>query len=285
MAQPCDQISQVEVCKSWDVVPSISPSSSSTSALLNFRTCPSAGSDTSGVVDNSSSSSSSCFSNMGYFMSSSCGSSVRTDPSPAYFTYQDDFHNLHNSNNLHLSLCPSFTTSPTYESLKREPQSPDSGFGIGKEDEEDKEDKKVVDVEGDAVSDESTPLLILPVNLSSWMCPPSSPSPTPNTPSLTQVSSDNQQVDTPVATTSGSYAAWPLAGSMSRSSSMPVESCKTGYLTLKELQTTFSNKSIWLVIHLEESRFTSEATWLTVYSNLIVDASISDRIYGECSSD
>lgn len=183
---------------------------------------------------------------MGYFMSSSSSSSARTDPSPAYFTYQDDFHNLHNSHNLHLSLCPSFTTSPTYESLKKEPQSPDSGFGIGKEDEEDKEDKKVVDVKGDDISDDhqTSPVLVLPLHLPSWMCPPSSPPPAPNAPSLTQVSSDNQQVDTPVAAVSSSYAAWPLARSMSRSSSMPVESCKTGYLTLKELQTTFSNKSI-----------------------------------------
>lgn len=243
IAQPRDCISPVEVCESWDVVPSTSPSSSSTSALLHFRSYPSAGSDTSWVVDNScSSSSSSCFSNMGYFMSSSSGSSARTDPNPAYFTYQDDFHNLHN---LHLSLCPSLNTSPPYESLKREPQSPDSGFGIGKEDEEQKI-KRVMDVEGGEVSDEhqSPPFLILPLHLPSQMCPPSFASPPPNAPSLTQIFSDSQQVDVPVAASSGSYTAWPMAGAMCRSSSMPVESCKTGYLTLKELQTTFSNKSI-----------------------------------------
>ncbi|KAI3360085.1 hypothetical protein L3Q82_014405 [Scortum barcoo] len=243
-AQPCDPISQVEVYKIWDAAPSTSISSSSTTALLNFRSCPSAGSDTSGVIDNSSSSTSSCFSNMGYFMSRSSSSSALTNPSPAYFTYQDDLHNLNNGHNV--QLCPSFTTSPTYESLKREPQSPDSGFGIGKEDEEDREEKKLADAERDVVSDDhqSSPVLVLPLHLPSWMCPPPSPPPTPNAPSLHQVSSDNQQMDTPVAAESGSYAAWPLAGSMSRSSSMPVESCKTGYLTLKELQTTFSNKSI-----------------------------------------
>ncbi|XP_044188523.1 interleukin-2 receptor subunit beta [Thunnus albacares] len=239
-AQPCDHISPVEVCESWDVVRSTSPSSSSTTALLYFRSYPSAGSDTSGVVDNSSSSISSGFSNMGYFMSSSSSSSARTHPSPAYFTYKEDFCNLQNSHNLHLSLCPSLTTC---ESLKMEPQSPDSGFGI-EEDEEDKEDKR--DVVGEEVSDDhqSTPILILPLHLPSRMCPSSIPPPPLHPPSLTQISSDSQQVDATVADASGSYAAWPVAGSMYRSSSMPVEPCKTGYLTLKELQTTFSNKSI-----------------------------------------
>ncbi|XP_074511472.1 interleukin-2 receptor subunit beta [Sebastes fasciatus] len=238
-AQPHDRISPVEVCESWDVVPSTSPSSSLTSALLHFKSYP--GSDTSGVIDISSSSS--CFSNMGYLMSSSSGSSARTDPNPAYFTYQDDFHNLHNGHNLHLSLCPSLDTCHTYESLKREPQSPDSGFGIGKEDEEGKGDKRVMDVEGEECSDDhrSPPLLILALHLPSQMF---SAPPPPNAPSLTPISSDSEQVDAPGAAASGSLAAWPMTGAMSRSSSMPVETCKTGYLTLKELQTTFSNKSI-----------------------------------------
>lgn len=244
-AQPCDLISPVELCDSSDVARSISPSSSSTSALLHLKSYSLAGWDTSGVADNSSSSSS-CFSNMGYFMSSTSGSTVRTDPNPAYFTYQDEFHNLQNSHKPHLSLCPSTTITPTYESLRREPQSPDSGFGIGEEDEEGKEDKIVEVVEGAKLSYDhlTTPLLILPLHLPSQMCPPSSPPPPPIAPSLPQVCSDSQQVDTPVEATGGSYAAWPLTSAMCRSSSMPVETCKTGYLTLKELQTTFSNKSI-----------------------------------------
>lgn len=180
---------------------------------------------------------------MGYFLSSSSGSSAQTDANPAYFTYHDDFHNLHN--NLHLTLCPSFTNFPIYESLKKEPQSPDSGFGIGKEDEEEKEDKMVVNVKEEEVNQQTSPLVILPLCLPPWTCPPSSPPlPPPNTPGLTQVSTDSQQADTPVAAASINYAAWPMAGAMCRSSSMPVETCKTGYLTLKELQTTFSNKSI-----------------------------------------
>nr|XP_046272333.1 interleukin-2 receptor subunit beta isoform X2 [Scatophagus argus] len=242
-AEPRDHISRVELCEGSDGHPSTS--FSSTGNLLHFNSCPSAGSDTSGV-DNSSFSSSSFFSNMGYFLSSSSTSSARTDPYPAYFTYQEDFHNLHKGHNLHLSLCPSITPTPNYESLKREPQSPDSGFGIGKEDEEDKEDRLVVDEETEEVLDDhqTSPLLTLPLHLPSQMCPPSSPLPSANAPSLTQVSSDSQQVDTPVAAAGGSYAGWPVVGAMCRSSSMPVEPCKTGYLTLKELQTTFSNKSI-----------------------------------------
>ncbi|KAM6913997.1 interleukin-2 receptor subunit beta [Lycodopsis pacificus] len=239
-AQPCDSISPVEICEKWDEVPSTSPSSSSTSALLHFRSDPSAGSDTSGVVDNSSSSSSSWFSNMGYFMSSSSSSSARTDPNPAYFTYQDDFHN---SLNLRLCLHPSLDT---YESLKREPQSPDSGFGIGREDEEGNEDERFANVEEEEVSDDdpSPPLLILPLQLPFQMCPTSSAPRPPTAPTLTLVSSDSQQVEVPDAAACGNYAAWPMAGAMCRSSSMPVEPCKTGYLTLKELQTTFSNTSI-----------------------------------------
>ncbi|XP_026215903.1 interleukin-2 receptor subunit beta isoform X2 [Anabas testudineus] len=244
-AQTRDHISPVEVCESWDVVPSSSPSSSSNSALLHFQSYPSASSDTSGIVDNFSSSSSSCFYNMGYFVSDSSSSSGRADPSPAYFTYKDEFHNLINDHNLHVSLCPSFTTLPVYEILKREPQSPDSGFGIGKEDEEDRKEEMEMSVEGEEVSDDpQSPLhIILPLHLPSRMCPASSTPPPPRLPSPTQKSSDSQQTNVPVVV-SGSYAAWPVGSAMCRSSSMPVEPCKTGYLTLKELQTTFSNKSI-----------------------------------------
>lgn len=172
---------------------------------------------------------------MGYFLSSSSSSSARTDLIPAYFTYQDDFHNNHN---LPPSLCPSITTTPIYESLKREPQSPDSGFGIGKEDEEEKQERKVVEGEEVSDDDQTSPPLILPLHLPPQLCLPASPPPPPNALSSP---TDSRLVDTPAAAAGGSYAAWPA---MCRSSSMPVEPCKTGYLTLKELQTTFSNKSI-----------------------------------------
>ncbi|XP_062263735.1 interleukin-2 receptor subunit beta isoform X2 [Platichthys flesus] len=251
MAQPGDHISPVEVCDGRDSVPPASPSSSSTIALLHIRGFPSVGSDTSKSVDDSSSSS--CFSNMGYFMSSTSSSVARSDPNPIYFTYQDDFHNLHNESRLHLALCPSLTSSSAYEHLKREPQSPDSGFGIGQEDEEDKSDGTSTAAEGDEVSDDppSSPPLILPLHPPSWLCLPSSALSPLHLPGLNQICSDSQVEDEEEKEEEedeeeeySNFAAWPVAGPVCRSSSMSAEPCKRGYLTIKELQTTFSNKSI-----------------------------------------
>ncbi|XP_012777144.1 interleukin-2 receptor subunit beta isoform X1 [Maylandia zebra] len=227
-AQPIDQISPVEVCEDFDVVPSTSPSSSSSSALLHFQN-----SDTSGIVNNSASSS--IFSNRSYFTSSSSGGFACIDPTPAYFTYHDDFHP---------SFCPSLCGFPTYESLKREPQSPDSGFGI--ELEADNEEERYMEGgEQFLLDDHNIPFLILPVRFPPHTCPAFSP-PTP--PSLLvepQMSSDSHQEDTPMtAASDDSSSAWLVPGAMCRSSSMPMEPGKTGYLTLKELQATFSNKSI-----------------------------------------
>lgn len=181
---------------------------------------------------------------MGYFLSSSSGVSARTNPNPAYFTYRDDFHTWHDSHNSPASLCGPFVTARRYESLKREPQSPDSGFGVEKEDEEEKNGEEE-EYRNDC---QTSPLIILTLNLPNKLCLPSSPTPPP--PSAlapAEVSPDNPPVETPAADAGGAtYAAWPMAGSMERSSSMNVEpgKSKTGYLTLKELQTTFSNKSI-----------------------------------------
>uniref|UniRef100_A0A3Q4MBX6 Interleukin 2 receptor, beta n=1 Tax=Neolamprologus brichardi TaxID=32507 RepID=A0A3Q4MBX6_NEOBR len=227
-AQPIDQISPVEVCEDFDVVPSTSPSSSSTSALLHFQN-----SDTSGIVNNSASSS--IFSNRSYFTSSSSGGFACIDPTPAYFTYHGDFQP---------SLCPSLCGFPTYESLKREPQSPDSGFGIELE-ANNEEERYMEGGEQFLLDDRNIPFLILPVRFPPHTCPAFSP-PTP--PSLLvepQMSSDSHQEDTPMtAASDDSSSAWLVPGAMCRSSSMPVEPGKTGYLTLKELQATFSNKSI-----------------------------------------
>ncbi|KAK5621065.1 hypothetical protein CRENBAI_014589 [Crenichthys baileyi] len=232
----CNQISQVEVCEDWNMVPSPSPTSSSTTAFLHFHRNSTSCSDSSRVVYNSSSLSS--FSNVGYFMSSSCSGSARTNPNPAYFTYHDNFQNFPQIDGPHFCLCDPLNSFPEYESLKREPESPDSGFGIMKEDEM-KETHRVICREGEEVlNDQSSPLLFLPLHLSSHL--PSSPSAHPST--LTQPS--ESQLDAPETDTSSSSAAQLVAGAMCRSSSMPVEPFKTGYLTLKELQLTFSNKSI-----------------------------------------
>lgn len=224
------------------MAPSSPTSLTSTTALLHFRSYLSGDFDTSKGHNNFSSSSSSFFSNWGYFLSSSASSSAQTEPAPTFFICRDDFDDdrLH-SPTLPLSLCPPSMASHMYESLKREPQSPDSGFG--KDLAEEKEEAVFAD--GEEVSDDhqTCPYPFGPLLPPSQLYPPSSrPSP-PNALSP-QVSSDGLLVATPVAPDSGSYAAWPSASAMCRSSSMPVEPCKTGYLTLKELQVTFSNKSI-----------------------------------------
>ncbi|XP_072225690.1 interleukin-2 receptor subunit beta [Leuresthes tenuis] len=240
-AQTCDHISPVELCEDWDLVSYHCLSSSSTNALLHFQNYPSSGSNTSGIPY--SSSSLSTFSNMGYFISSSSGTSARSNPSPAYFTYQEHFCNVPNSLSLDPSLCAPLTSCPDYERLKKEPQSPDSGFGIGKED--DREDGRDMDVEKEEVLDEQTSHpLILPLHLPSHMRPPSSPPAPPHPPTLTQMSSDSLHAAVPGTAVSSVSTARLVPGAMSRSSSMPMDPCETGYLTLKELQATFSNKSI-----------------------------------------
>ncbi|XP_034046883.1 interleukin-2 receptor subunit beta isoform X2 [Thalassophryne amazonica] len=235
--QPVDHISKVEVCKGWDMVPSTSSSSGSTTALLHSHSSgPGGGTNTSGVGDHSFSSS--CFSKTGYLMSSYSSGSVRADPSPAHFTYQNDFKLQHNGHNLHFSLFSPLHSSGNYELLKKEPHSPDSGFGGAAEEDDNTVEDNDVDVQ------EESPPLIFYLHDPSHMCPVSLLPPLPHPPSLTQIHCDSQQMADPVAAPGCSYTAWPVAGAMCRSSSMPVESCKTGYLTLKELQTTFSNKSI-----------------------------------------
>lgn len=195
-AQSTDGISTVEVCEALASPPSVS-------ALA-----PSAGPDTGGdaVSRASWSSSSSFYTNMGYFRSSSCGSPAPAMRGPAYFTYPDDGDS--GNDGVTISLCSSFGKT---ESLEPEPQSPDSGFGFRKEDEEEKEDPE-------APEETISPLLVFSFQ---------HPSPSPPL--------------SPCHLSSGDPAD---GGSICRSSSMNAQPCRTGYLTLKELHMTFSNKSI-----------------------------------------
>ncbi|CAN9505837.1 unnamed protein product [Ophioblennius macclurei] len=235
-SQPCDHISPVLLCENWDAVPSTPLSSSSTSATVHFQDRPTKGSQTSEVAD--SSSSSSCFSNIGYFMSSSSGGSAHTNSNLAYFAYQDDSYTLQPF---------LFPTWRAYESLKKEPHSPDSGFCIGKEDE--------LDIDFDReeeLDDLSSHLLKFPLRFPFQICPMPSPQSPPHPVSFVQVSSDVRPEDDPAAGSSGGGGgdggSGPVVGllpsAMCRSSSMPVEPLNSGYMTLKELHTTFSNNSI-----------------------------------------
>uniref|UniRef100_A0A4W5MK27 Interleukin 2 receptor, beta n=1 Tax=Hucho hucho TaxID=62062 RepID=A0A4W5MK27_9TELE len=220
-AQPGEDISPVEVSGTevWDVTDS---TSSTTAAFLihSDLNTPSDGWNSSGQ--------SSCFSNIGYFYPK-YPSGLFIESCPVYFSYQGD----------HSSLS---ATSSSYERLEhlgrlqREPLSPDSGFGMESVEGEDqveegkgKKERNVVPV---------APPLVLPVSL------PARIPPGPHHPlSLPQLPLHNPESNSAMAP-SGSYNAWPVEAALGRSSSMTVEPRCSGYLTIKELQNTYSNKSI-----------------------------------------
>ncbi|CAB1341472.1 unnamed protein product [Coregonus sp. 'balchen'] len=226
-SQPSEDISPVEV--SGTEVSDVTDSTSSTTAAFLLHSDPNTPSD-----GWNSSGQSSCFSNIGYFYHN-YPSSLRIESCPVYFIYPGD----------HSSLSPT-TTSSSYErlerlhQLQREPQSPDSGFGMGVEWEdqvlEEGKGKKEMDVV--PVDHHSPPPLVLPVSL------PARIPPGPHHPlSLPQLPLHNPESNSAMAP-SGSYNAWPVEAVLGRSSSMTVEPTCSGYLTIKELQNTYSNKSI-----------------------------------------
>lgn len=76
---------------------------------------------------------------------------------------------------------------------------------------------------------------------------PARPPPSPSALPLAEEPRDGPSAGTPAADAAAiSYVAWPSAGSVARSSSVNVEQnkSKSGYLTVKDLQMTFRNKSI-----------------------------------------
>ncbi|XP_064844696.1 interleukin-2 receptor subunit beta isoform X1 [Oncorhynchus masou masou] len=217
-AQPCEDISPAEVSGTevWDVT-------NSTTAAFLLHSDPNTPSD-----GWNSSGQSSCFSNIGYFYPK-YPSSIFIESCPVYFTYQGD----------HSSLS---ATSSSYERLERlgrlqsQPLSPDSGFGMESvegEDQLEEEGKK--DKERNVVP---VAPLVLPVSL------PARIPPGPHHPlSLPQIPLQNPESNSAMASSS-SYNAWPVEAALGRSSSMTVEQSCIGYLTIEELQNTYSNKSI-----------------------------------------
>ncbi|XP_019732969.1 interleukin-2 receptor subunit beta isoform X1 [Hippocampus comes] len=239
-AQPVDHISPVEVCEKWAAGPSaFTPPSSTCAPQPPSNIAPSAGSDEipkDMLVGNSSSSSSS-FSNLGYFASGSSSSSVKTEPNLAHFASKDDFHFLHKAHHRNFHLCPALSESPSSESFERGAQSPDSGFCVGKEDAEVEEVKQGANGEEVSGHCSSSPRS-LPLHLPAQISCPSSPL------NLSPTSSDSARTHAPTLAANVSAAGWPVACTTYRPSSMPVESCKAGYFVLQEIQTTFSNASI-----------------------------------------
>ncbi|XP_061829473.2 interleukin-2 receptor subunit beta [Nerophis lumbriciformis] len=216
--QPVDHISPVEVCESRGMGP-------------NNATCappPPSPSDSNRLVENSPASSG--FSNLDYFVSGSSGSSLPTDP---YFAYKDDAHMLHKAQHLHLT-----NTSLSWESVRSSAQSPDSGFCVGKEDVEIKDEQNTSGEEDQVSGHLSSSQLSLPLNIPVQISGPSSPPP------LSQISADSAPTQPLMLAANVSAAGWPVQCTMHRSSSMPVESSKAGYFLLQEIQTTFSNASI-----------------------------------------
>lgn len=246
----CEHISPVQLCERqmFDVAPSTSPSSSSTSALLHYKACcPVTDSDTSGTLENYSLSLSSFYTNKGYFLSSSSGISARTDPNPGYFTYEDNFNTWQDDCNGPDFPCGHSLTTQHYESLKREPQSPDSGFCGEKESEEERNEMGKVRINDCKTSPLDLPHHHFPPDSTRTMTLHARPPPPPNVLPLAEEPLDCLSAETPAADVAGvSYAAWPSAGSMARSSSVNVEpgKSKSGYLTVKDLQMAFRNKSI-----------------------------------------
>ncbi|XP_061703227.1 interleukin-2 receptor subunit beta [Syngnathoides biaculeatus] len=241
--QPVDHISPVEVCESWAAgPPAFNPPSSNCAPQPPINIEPSAGPDANRLVDNLSQSSS-CFSNLGYFVSTSSGSSVQTQPNSVNFAEKCDFHILQKTHNtnlpLSLRLAPALAKSPSCESLKGGPQSPDSGFCFGTEDvevEEGKQDSNLVEDQISGPCSSSHPSL--PLRLLVQTGNPSTPS------GLSQLSSDRSQMHAPMLAANISATGWPVACTTYRPSSMPVESSKSGYFILQEIQTTSSNASI-----------------------------------------
>ncbi|KAL7883424.1 hypothetical protein SRHO_G00010820 [Serrasalmus rhombeus] len=234
--QPCDcNISPVEVSDVWEdpVV----------SAMAHFHNNPMPLSQqTSG-----DSQSSSGFSNMGYFYSETQPGSLSLETCSVYFTYQPE-----GGSNGSLQSSSSYERLQGQDQQQGEPSSPDSGFGMGGEeeeqeedDEESKEEKKEEEERKEECSGVNIQHLVsfvlsLPesskkiistaathIPLSFAQLPELSPCPE----------------DPEVAAAGSSNTSEAPESAVVRPSSMVVQPCSSGYLTLKEMQ-KYSNKSI-----------------------------------------
>lgn len=163
-------------------------------------------------------------SNMGYFYSEHQPGSVCLDSCPVYFTYHPEGGVLQ--------------TSLSYERLRgTTPTSPDSGFGMEAEKEEADEEEQEEE-EGKGQKKECSGVNMQHL-VSFVMSLPESTRTTVSPPSFTELTPWHEEPES-----SGiSVNSEPPEAAVVRPSSMVVQPCSSGYLTLKEMQ-KYSNKSI-----------------------------------------
>ncbi|XP_036422002.1 interleukin-2 receptor subunit beta isoform X2 [Colossoma macropomum] len=232
--QPCDcSISPVEVSDVWD-----DPVASS---MAHFHNNPMPSSQqTSG-----DSQSSSGFSNMGYFYSETQPGSVSLETCSVYFTYQPE-----GGSDVSLQSSSSYERLQGQDQQEGEPSSPDSGFGMGgveeeEDDEESKEEKKEEEgrkEECSGVNIQHLVSFVLSLPESSKKITSTAATHIPlsfaQPPELSPWPEDPE-----VAAAGSSNTSEAPEGVVVRPSSMVVQPCSSGYLTLKEMQ-KYSNKSI-----------------------------------------
>ncbi|XP_036409476.1 interleukin-2 receptor subunit beta-like [Megalops cyprinoides] len=192
-----------------------------------------------------SSAGSSCFSNMGYFYSKYPGS-YEIDACPVYFSYQAEegcAEEEGGGEGVILDDGP-LQTSSSYECLEQlgelhgEPQHPDPGCRVGNEDQESCEEEKAEDGPKE-MGDSSPPAIVLPLSLPGQM--PFSSSLFPHhLPGFPQPPLAFQGFDSGTAAGS-SDTSCPLEG---RSSSVTFAPSSGGYVSVKDMQDTYCNKSI-----------------------------------------
>lgn len=176
---------------------------------------------------------------MGYFYSETQPGSVSLETCSVYFTYRPE-----EGSSSSLQSMSSYERLQRQEEQQEQPLSPDSGFGMGGEGEEGGEEyTEQSEMEDEGMKEEcsginvqhlvsfvlSLPGIITPAEAAHM------PLGLAQEPDLSPWSEDTE-----IAAVSTSEA---LGGSAVRPSSMVVQPCSSGYLTLKEMQ-KYSNKSI-----------------------------------------
>ncbi|KAI5608662.1 interleukin-2 receptor subunit beta isoform X1 [Silurus asotus] len=163
-------------------------------------------------------------SNMGYFYSEHQPGSVCVDSCPVYFSYHPEGGSLQ--------------TSMSYERLQgTEPTSPDSGFGMEAEKEEDDYEEDDEDATTGNGANECSGINMQHLVSFVLSMPESSRVTVP--PCFAQLTPWHEEAESPGTNVNSESQDSPAV----RPSSMVVQPCNSGYLTLKEMQ-KYSNKSI-----------------------------------------